>query len=157
MRAAGADQAKIIVLALDNLEKRLEMIDTIKKHFPNLRILVRAENRFDAYQLMNAGMMYVYRETLDTSLRVGTDVLKMMGYRSYTVNRMARIFLKHDEATIKKLAVIKNQDEYVTSAKEYIAEIEKVLESDRHDPELQNDKGWDEESLIADATGKPGS
>jgi len=157
LRAAGADQAKIIVLALDNLEKRLEMIDTIKKHFPNLRILVRAENRFDAYQLMNAGMMYVYRETLDTSLRVGTDVLKMMGYRSYTVNRMARIFLKHDEATIKKLAVIKNQDEYVTSAKEYIAEIEKVLESDRHDPELQNDKGWDEESLIADATGKPGS
>jgi len=53
--------------------------------------------------------------------------------------------------------MIKNQDEYVTSTKEYIAEIEKVLESDRHDPELQNDKGWDEESLIADATGKPGS
>lgn len=153
LRAAGAEQAKIIVLALDNLEKRLEMIEIIKKHFPNLRILVRAENRFDAYQLMNAGMMHVYRETLDTSLRVGTDVLKMMGFRSYTVNRMARIFLKHDESTIKKLAAIKNQEEYVASAKEYIEEIEKVLESDRHDPELQNDKGWDEESLIADAGG----
>ncbi len=151
LRSAGAEHAKIIVLAMDNAEKRLEMIDTIKKHFPNMHIMARALNRVDAYKLMNEGMMHVYRETLDTSLRVGADVLKMMGHRAHSTHRMARAFLKHDEATIKKLASIKDPEEYVANARESIEEIERLLETDRHDKELRQDSGWDEESLIADA------
>ncbi len=151
LRAAGAEQAKIIVLAMDNVEKRLEMIDVIKKHFPNLHIMARALNRVDAYNLMNEGMMHVYRETLDTSLRMGADVLKMMGHRSHSSHRMARIFLKHDEATIKKLASIKDPEEYVANARESIEEIERLLESDRHDKDLRQDTGWDEDSLIEEA------
>ncbi len=151
LRSAGAEHAKIIVLAMDNAEKRLEMIETIKKHFPNMHIMARALNRVDAYKLMNEGMMHVYRETLDTSLRVGADVLKMMGHRAHSTHRMARAFLKHDEATIKKLASIKDPDEYITNARESIEEIERLLETDRHDKELRQDSGWDEESLIADA------
>ena len=76
LKSAGADTAKLIIITLEPPEKRLEMIETIKKHFPNLRMLVRAENRFDAYDLMNAGMMHVYRQTIDTSLRMGVDVMK---------------------------------------------------------------------------------
>src|SRR5262249_39245808 len=60
LKAAGAANAKLIVIALEPADKRLELIETIKKHYPNLRMLVRATNRFDAYDQMNAGMLHVY-------------------------------------------------------------------------------------------------
>ena len=151
LEAAGAAKAKLIVIAVGDAEKRLEMIETIKKHFPNLRMLVRAGNRYDAYDLMNAGMLHVYRETIDTSLRVGVDVMRFLGHRTYTAQRAARSFLKMDEANLKKLAAIQDQDEYIITAKNYIEEMEQMLRQD-HDSTLSaEDKGWDEESLIADA------
>ena len=97
LQSAGASEAKIIIIAIDAPEKRLEMIETVKKHFPHLHMLVRASNRYDAYDQMNAGMLHVYRESLDTSLRMGVDALTMLGHRAYTAKRLARLFLKHDE------------------------------------------------------------
>lgn len=150
LHAAGASQAKLIIIAIEPEEKRLEMIETIKKHFPNLRMLVRAANRFDAYDQMNAGMLHIYRETLDTSLRLGVDVMKMLGFRAYAANRAARLFFKHDEANLKKLSAIKDENEYVVTARAYIEEIEKTLQADAGNAMLDVDAGWDEDSLIAE-------
>ena len=153
LHAAGAAEAKLIIIALEPEEKRLEMIETIKKHFPNLRMLVRASNRFDAYDQMNAGMLHIYRETLDTALRLGVDVMKMLGYRSYMAQRAARLFFKHDEANLKKLAAIKDDDEYIVTARAYIEEIEKMLQADLNNVQLRQDTGWDEDTLIAEFKG----
>lgn len=151
LHAAGADQARLIIIALEPEEKRMEMIETIKKHFPNLRMLVRAKNRFDAYDQMNAGMLHIYRETIDTALRLGVDAMAMLGHRRYSAQRAARIFLRHDEETLKKLSSIKDKDEYIITARAYIEEIEKVLQADTGDLSLTRDAGWDEDSLIAES------
>ena len=150
LKAAGADTAKLIVITIEPPAKRLEMIETIKKHFPNLRMLVRAQNRFDAYDLMNAGMLHVYRETIDTSLRVGVDVMKMLGHRSYSANRAARTFLKLDEKNLKKLSAIRDENQYIIAAREKIEELEKIIQTERGDIKLQDESAWDEESLIAE-------
>ena len=144
--AAGALEARIIIIAIDSAEKRLEMIETVKKHFPHLHILVRAAHRFDAYDQMNAGMLHVYRETLDTSLRVGVDAMTLLGYRAYTAKRLARTFLKHDEANLKKLAAIRNEEEYIIEARRFIEEIEMIIQADRSSTYFK-DEGWDAESL----------
>src|SRR4029079_8030929 len=119
LQAAGAEQAKIIIIAMGDAEKRLEMVETVKKHFPHLHMLVRATNRYDAYDLMNAGMLHVYRETVDTSVRVGVDALTLLGFRAYTAKRLARTFLKFDEQALKKLASIRDEDEYITETKKF--------------------------------------
>jgi len=150
LQAAGAEKAKLIIIAIDSPEKRLEMVDTIKKHFPHLRMLVRATNRYDTYDLMNAGMLHVYRETIDTALRVGVDTMKFLGYRAYSAQRAARTFLKMDEANLKKLASIQDKEEYILSARFHIEEMEKMLQQDSIVMK-EEDKGWDEDSLIADA------
>lgn len=150
LEAAGAQEAKIIVIAIDDAEKRLEMVETVKKHFPHLHILVRATNRYDAYDLMNAGMLHVYRETLDTSLRLGVDAMTILGYRTYTAKRLARTFLKHDEKNLKKLAAIRNEEEYITEAKKYIEEIELIVQADSQGPFL-TDAAWDAETLREEA------
>lgn len=154
LHAAGAAKAKIIILALDNEEKRIEMIETIKKHFPHLRMLVRARNRFDAYEQMNAGMLHVYRETLDTAIRLGVDVMKLLGFRAYSAQRAARTFIKVDELNMKKLASIREREQYIMTAKQLIEELESVLRTDLVTPSLQNDAGWEELSLINEALKK---
>jgi glutathione-regulated potassium-efflux system protein KefB len=147
LKSAGADTAKLIIITLEPPEKRLEMIETIKKHFPELRMLVRAQNRFDAYDLMNSGMLHVYRETIDTSLRMGVDVMKLLGYRAYTAQRSARTFFKIDEKNLKKLSAIRDQGQYILAAREKIEELEQIIRTERGEIKLQDDNAWDEESL----------
>ena len=130
LAAAGANTAKMIVISLEPSEKRLEMIETIKKHFPNLRMFVRAENRYDAYNLMNAGMLHVYRETIDTSIRMGVDVMKTLGLKHYTAVRAARKFFELDEANLKKLAAINDDEVYIETSRTYMEELEKMLRAD---------------------------
>jgi Trk K+ transport system NAD-binding subunit len=147
LQSAGASEAKIIIIATGEAEKRLEMVETVKKHFPHLHILVRSTNRYDAYDLMNAGMLHVYRETLDTSVRVGVDALTLLGHRAYTAKRLARLFLKYDEKNLKKLASIHNEEEYISKIRKYIEEIELIIQSDRQDFTKGEDGAWDAESL----------
>ena len=146
LKAAGAEEASVIVIAIDNAEKRAEMVETVKKHFPQLHILVRATNRYDAYDLMNAGMLHVYRETIDTSIRMGVDTMTILGYRTHTAQRLAKTFLKHDERNLKRLAAIRNQDEYINAARQYIEELELIIQADAQGQVLQ-DSAWDAESL----------
>jgi len=148
LHAAGAAKAKLMVVAIDDATKRLEMIETVKKHFPNLRLLMRSANRIDAYDQMNAGMLHVYRETIDTALRVGVDAMKFLGYRSYSAQRSARTFLKHDEYNLKRLAAIREKEQYIHTVREVIEELESIIKADRDDITLSRDAGWDEESLI---------
>lgn len=151
LASAGAANAKLIIICLEPSEKRLELIETIKKHFPNLRMLVRASNRYDAYDLMNAGMLHIYRETMDTSLRVGVDAMRFLGFRAYTAQRAADLFFKQDEANLRKLAAIRDEDEYIISAREKIEELERLLQVDQTQNTKDIERGWDEEGLIEDA------
>lgn len=137
LEIAGAHKAKMIVIAIGDEEKRLEMIETIKKHFPNLRMLVRASNRFDAYDLMNAGILNIYRETLDTSLRVGVDVLKMLGRSAEEASRSAKTFFLHDEKALKHLSAVRSDDnEYLMAVRANFEELSRMMETDRGAPDL---------------------
>jgi len=148
LEIAGANKAQIIIIAISDEEKRLEMIETIKKHFPNLHILVRATNRNDAYDLMNAGMMHIYRETFDTSLRVGIDALKLLGHRAHESTRSAKTFFIHDERTLKLLSKIRNDEEYVNAAREHIEELELIMQADREAVNLRALEGWNRKAEV---------
>lgn len=151
LRAAGAEHAKIIIVTIEPAERRLEMIETIKKHFPSLRMLVRATNRYDAYDLMNAGMLHVYRETIDTSLRLGKDALVLLGHRTYKVQRALDTFLKYDEKKLKELAAIRDRDEYIITVKGNIEELERLLQADQSDTTIEDDISRDAETFATDA------
>ncbi|MBC8045995.1 MAG: cation:proton antiporter [Fimbriimonadaceae bacterium] len=148
LKSAGADDAKMIIIALDTPEKCLELITTVKKHFPNLQIMVRAYDRADTFKMMDEGLLYIYRETLDSALRMGVDSLKLLGHRAYRVERMARTFRKHDEMNLKKLAAVRyDQKEFISTARQSISELEQFLLADLKEVNLDKDEGWDVESL----------
>lgn len=148
LHSAGAEKAKLIIIAFNNAEKNLALVETVKKHFPHLKILVRAIDRPDAYELLSADVKDVYRETIDVSLRMGIDAMRYLGVRAHHAHRAAKTFLKHDERALRDLAEMRgDRKRYLSAAKQYIAELEEIIQSDSTDPELERDAGWDIDSL----------
>lgn len=159
LHAAGAESARLLVLALDSPEKTLELVHTARKHFPHLTILARAFDRRDSYELMDAGVDHVYRDTLDTSLRMGVDALHLLGVRRYHAHRAAGTFRRHDEESVRLMREMRGDHAaYLGAARERIADLERILLADLEGGPLDRDAGWDAESLRQDALrGLPGT
>lgn len=151
LKSAGADEAKLIVLAIDDTEKTLEIVSTVRKHFGHLEIMTRAGNRLESYKLLDAEVPHVYRETFDTSIRLATDAMQLLGSHPYQAHRAARIFRRRDEADLLELASMRGDPgAYITTARQRIQDMERTLTNERENPEEQRDIGWDSESLRAD-------
>ncbi|MEZ4266990.1 MAG: monovalent cation:proton antiporter-2 (CPA2) family protein [Myxococcota bacterium] len=150
---AGAAKAKLLIVAVDDHEKAMAIVRMARKHFPHLRILARAGQRTDVYDLAEAGMPMddVYRETLDTSLRMGVDALRHMGFRGHQATRAARAFRAHDEAALRQLHDLRGDHKaYITAARELIVALESTMQSDLAGTTVPKDMGWDSESLRAE-------
>lgn len=151
LAAAGAEEARLLVLAVDTPERTMELVRTAQKHFPRLEILARAFEWDDAHDLLEAGVTHVYRESVDTSLRLGTDALRLLGFRAHQAQRAAQKFLRHDEESVRELTRRRaDQAVYVTAARRRIEDLERMLGADREDGGLDRDEGWDAESLRQD-------
>jgi len=147
LKSAGADHAKVLIASIDSPEIIADLVDKTKKEFPHLTMMVRARNRMDAYELIDAGVKNIYRESLETSVRLGVDVLINLGFRKYTAARAGQSFLKYDEAALHKLAAHRHdQETYIFNAREQISIQEELLANDREVNPTLHDHAWDRES-----------
>jgi CPA2 family monovalent cation:H+ antiporter-2 len=138
-------------------EQAHALVATVHKHFPDLKLMVRSRNRFDAYDLMDLGVLHLYRDSLHTSVQMGVDVLRELGFRAYTAHRAGQDFLRYDQAALKELAARRHdKGAYIAGVREKVAEQEALLRRDlAHDP-TQGDHAWDSEEM-RDALAKPRS
>jgi CPA2 family monovalent cation:H+ antiporter-2 len=150
LTSAGADQADILVAAIDSPEANLELVDKVKQLFPKLRVMVRARNRIDAYELVESGVKDIYRESLDTSVRLGIDVLVGLGFRKYSAMRAGQNFIKYDQNALPHLARHRHdQPTYIFHTREQIELQEQLLTNDREVNPAINDHAWDSEPYVA--------
>ena len=149
LHAAGAVRARLLIVAVDEPDKILDIVAVSRRHFPGLPIMARAISRGHAYELLDAGVDHVYRETLDSSLRLGVEALRMLGRRAHQVHRAARTFRRHDERSLRELARLRHdRASYFNLARQRIQELEDALESERAGPDdAIRDAGWDTTSL----------
>lgn len=97
LRAAKADTAKVLVLAIDDVESSLRTAQTVIKNFPHLKIYARARNRQHAYRLMDLGVTTLRRETFLSSLDLTQEVLIGLGMKAADAERTVQTFRAHDE------------------------------------------------------------
>jgi monovalent cation:proton antiporter-2 (CPA2) family protein len=143
LRAAGAEKARLFVLAIDDEERSLGIVRTVQREFPKLRILARAVSRQHAYELIRLGIHEVYRETLGSALDLGVDALRALGVRGVEAVRTARLFKQHDEAAMRDMAGLQEIDgAYVTRARQHIENLERILQSDRFDAKDPTGRNW---------------
>jgi CPA2 family monovalent cation:H+ antiporter-2 len=90
----------------------------------------------------------VYREQVDTSVRLGVKVLQKLGFRAYTASRAGQNFIRYDEEALPKLAAMRhNQKVYISSVREEIAQQELLLINDLNINPTEGDHAWDSEHM----------
>jgi CPA2 family monovalent cation:H+ antiporter-2 len=152
LESAGAGKARLLISAIDDPERNKELADVVKKHFPQLRIFMRAKNRNDAYELVDMGINHIYRESLHSSVYLGVDVLHELGRRRYTATRKAMDFIRYDQAALEKLSRERHQkDRYILSVKNEIELQERLLSEDQLFADKRSDSAWDSEKRKADS------
>ena len=155
LRSAGADSARVLVIALDDPDRILELVQTAQKHFPHLKVLSRAIGRTHAYELLEAGLDSVYRETLDSSLRIGFDVLRELGMPGFEALRRTRRFRVHDEQALRELSGKRGDTKtYMQLVRQQSEALERVLATDSSDLWSNVDEAWDTEGLRREQAGR---
>jgi len=152
LHAAGAAEAKLIIIATGSIEQTTDVVKMVRKHFPDLQMLVKAETITDVFDLMELGVLHIYREPLDTSLRMGADALRMLGHRAYNARRAAATFRRHDEKALKELSALRDdRKSFLNMFKERIEEISNLINKDKIKPWNNEAESWDERSLIEES------
>jgi monovalent cation:proton antiporter-2 (CPA2) family protein len=131
LRAARADKAEIFVLAIDDMEASLRTLETVKHHFPHLRIVARARNRPHAYALLGAGVDQVIRETFHGSLEAARITLEELGMPTTDASEVIWRFAEYDEERVRSMVHLRDDlDALMASAREYTAELERLFDAD---------------------------
>jgi glutathione-regulated potassium-efflux system protein KefB len=131
LRAAGADQAEIMVLAIDDVEASIRTAEIVRHNFPHLKIYARARNRQHVFRLMDLGISNVIRETYGSSLEMATRVLEQLGLTKAQALETVTRFRAHDEAALaRQHAIHDDEKKLVQSAVESARQLESLFEAD---------------------------
>jgi monovalent cation:proton antiporter-2 (CPA2) family protein len=131
LKSAGAEKARLFVVALDDREQSLRLVDTLRREFPHLVIFARALDRIHAYDLMKHGVTHIHRETLGSSLDLSVDVLEYLGFAPARARRAAQIFREHDEKALQETVRLQEDHAaYISIARQHIQNLENLLRAD---------------------------
>ena len=136
LRAAGAERARLLVVALDDPEETLRVVEVVRRNFPKLKLLVRARNRRHAHLLMDRGVTRLVRETFGSSLRMGEMALEDLGIAPEEAERAVRLFRDYDERNlIESHAYYDDERQLIQSAKQAADELTELFEADQRERE----------------------
>ncbi len=139
LEAAGARNGKLLVVAVDDPDKSIEIIKMAQQHFPNLKILARAIDRRHTYELMRMNIAGIRRETFDSALHLGVQALKLLGNSDELAQRAGQLFMAHDEESLRILLELWGDDKsYGVAVRQRLEDLRQVLVNDRQDQESIN-------------------
>jgi len=134
LRAAGAEHARLLVVALDDMEQTLRVVEVARRTFPNLRVLARARNRRHAHLLMDRGITRLVRETYHSSLRLSEMALEDLGVPSAEARSAVKFFQGYDEQSLlDSHAFYEDERQLIQSARQAADELTGLFEADQRE------------------------
>jgi len=143
LRAAGVGNARALVVAIDNADESIALVDAVKSEFPDLLILARARNVTHFYDLMDRGVTLIERETFESALRLGRSALQQLGFGAFQARQAAMKFRAHNLKTLHALYPhYKDQQQMISMAAQAREELEAMFAQDAELMRDQNDGAW---------------
>jgi len=144
LRTAGAAQARVLVLAIDDVEQSLKLAALAREHFPQLTLVARARNVTHYYRLRQLGVRLIERETLDASLMSGRQVLELMGWQPHAARNQALRFRAHSIEMLEQMAPhLGDEQRLIALAKQGRQQLETLWAQERAERAAQrNRQGW---------------
>ena len=131
LHAAGAAKARVLVVAVDDIDDSLKLVDMARREFPDLAIVARARNVTHYYDLMDRGVQVIERETFESSLMLGRHTLEMLGYGAWQARQLTQRFkLRNVQGLLRVYPHYKNQEQYLSASKQARDELEAMMAQD---------------------------
>ncbi len=111
LRTAGAEKARLLVIAIDNRNTALEIARLARHHFPNLKIVARAKDMMHLFELQDEQVEYAYREMLDGALHAGRGALYCLGYDREQALEVVDTFRAHDQEVLQEMRAARAEGE----------------------------------------------
>ncbi len=80
LHAAKVGEARLFVLAIDDVEASMKTATLVRRHYPDLEILARARNRVHYFRLRDLGVRAIYRDTFPASLEAAHQALLRLDF-----------------------------------------------------------------------------
>ncbi len=143
LESAGAERARILVVAIDGMEDSLALIDSVRARFPHLEIYARARHVSHVYQLKDRGVNLFERELFEGSLMLGRRVLEGLGYDPTHARSLALRFRRHNIAAIDRFYPhYTDQKKLVSLARQARDELEEMFRQDRDQRRRKEEEDW---------------
>ncbi|MDB5952767.1 MAG: glutathione-regulated potassium-efflux system protein KefC, partial [Massilia sp.] len=145
LHAAGAANARALVVAVDSIEDSLALVDAVRRNFPDLTIMARARNVTHLYDLMDRGVTVIERETFEAALQLGQNVLRHLGYGAYQARQAAQKFKVHNIRSLHAVyPYYKDQEQYISMARQSRDELNAMFARDLAALQDDNNTAWHE-------------
>jgi glutathione-regulated potassium-efflux system ancillary protein KefC len=152
LHAAGAEHARLLVVAIDDPEASIRLVDAVLEHFPNLRLVARARNVSHWYELRSRGVVCVERETFESAVASGRQALQILGIGPYEARERADAFRRHNVRSLEDMLPnwhdVAERTNRARSARE---QLEQQMEHDRRQLDGEAQHGWHSELDTEDA------
>ncbi|MDI4654948.1 monovalent cation:proton antiporter-2 (CPA2) family protein [Xanthobacter autotrophicus] len=96
LHAAGAGEARLIVVTVNDREASLKIAELVKAEFPLVPVIARAFDREHAIELIHAGVDFQIRETLESALALGAKGLSLLDVEDEEVTRVVESVRRRD-------------------------------------------------------------
>ena len=149
LHAAGMENATAFVIAIDDRDRAVQMAEHVRRHYPDVKILARAYDQNHLYLLKQAGVDVAVRELFDSSLRLGSEVMKALGMHPFKVHKMAQAFRDHDFEGMRQRYELWDENPDIAGNKAFLARarehgerLQEMMETDRIQFHDRSDRGW---------------
>lgn len=135
LEEAGIAEAKLLVIAVNDAAATLEMAKLVKERWPQVKMVVRARSRTDAFDLRDLDLNPV-RETFYSSLEAARQALVMIGETSSAAAKIIKQFEKHDIEQLETTRQIRHDRKALSSQMEQgRQDLKTLLEMESTPPE----------------------
>lgn len=149
LHAAGIEQARLFIVALDDRDRAVAMVEYVKRTYPQVCILARAYDVGHMYLLKKAGADLTVRELLDGSLTLGAEALRRLGNHPYRVEQMVRVFRRFQAEGLAGMYELWDQDPDVARnlalqahIRSLVGSLQDALNTDRRQMHDRSERAW---------------
>lgn len=150
LHAAGIEEARILIIAINDKERITQMVKHAVHNYPNLYVIARAMDRHHVYDLYAAGCRNIIRETFDSSLRLGRSALEALGLTPTDALQVTNEFEVSDKKFMLEMAKLYRPNTPNHENPEYIAKVIELNEEWRRQIKIRQGQQFEEADAVED-------
>ena len=153
LEKAGIEKARLLILSMAEHENALKVAEVVRKKYPHVKILARANDIFHVFEYLNLNINKVQRENFHSAAELGNNALVELGFSKYEAYRATRTFKHHEHQVTEELYQhwLEDQSKFIQETRRFEEQVKETLQAEKNYSIHDSDCAWDVDSLKNEA------